>query len=85
MDSAGRPPFKGRPRVAPGCRWATPELLDSFPADLGYRLHLPIGFDCVEVDHGGRCVVVAFMATAFAQNGAGARTAVRKSATGAAG
>jgi len=28
--------------------------LDSFPAKLSYRLHLLIGFDAVEVDHGGR-------------------------------
>jgi len=28
--------------------------LDSFPADLSYRLHLLIGFDAVEADHGGR-------------------------------
>jgi hypothetical protein len=28
--------------------------LDSFPADLTYCLHLLIGFDGIEVDHGGR-------------------------------
>jgi hypothetical protein len=28
--------------------------LDSFPDDLSYCLHLLVGFDVVEVDHGGR-------------------------------
>ena len=28
--------------------------MDRFPADLSYCLHLLIGFDGVEVDHGGR-------------------------------
>jgi hypothetical protein len=28
--------------------------LDRFLADLSYCLHLLIGFDCLEVDHGGR-------------------------------
>ena len=31
-----------------------PQLLDSFPAELNYCLHLLIGFGCVEIDHGGR-------------------------------
>jgi len=26
--------------------------LDSFPTELSYGLHLPIGFNAVEVDHG---------------------------------
>ena len=30
------------------------QLLDNFLADLSYWLHLMIGFDVVEVDHGGR-------------------------------
>ena len=30
------------------------QLLDRFPADLSYFLHLLICFGCVEVDHGGR-------------------------------
>ena len=33
---------------------ATPQLLDSFPGCLSYCLHLLIGFDCIEVGHGGR-------------------------------
>jgi hypothetical protein len=37
-----------------GLDWATPQLLDSFRAELSYFLHLLIGFDVVEVDHGER-------------------------------
>jgi len=35
--------------------------LDSFPADLSYCLRLLIGFDAVEVDHGGRLSAMGCM------------------------
>lgn len=33
--------------------------MDSFPAELSYSLHLLIGFDGVEVDHGGRLTAMS--------------------------
>jgi hypothetical protein len=35
--------------------------LDSLRDDLSYCLHLLIGFDCIEVDHGGRLTAMGGM------------------------
>jgi hypothetical protein len=32
--------------------------LDRFPDSLSYGLHLLIGFNCIEVNHGGRLVAM---------------------------
>ena len=48
---SNRRPFEEEGR---GLVRATPRRLDSFRDDLGYCLRLLIGFNAVEVDHGGR-------------------------------